>query len=276
MREERATWALVTGATSGLGEAIAERLVIAGYHVMIVGRSAEALERASAGLSARARYPHQRVLSVSVDLHQVGAADQLLKRAKDKALSVAILAAADYAYGAFTEITPERHEQLIQCNIIATARLIQGVLDQMDQQRRGRVLVVGSLGAMMPSPYQSAYTASKAWLHQFISCVQAERGRRPVTLTLGCPGGMKTPMLLNSPAWTRLRRLPWVRLSIITPQAAARILLRATFAGRLRSVPGILNGLTALSLRVIPHRVSLWLGRSLFGRQSALDNKQNR
>jgi len=258
-------WALVTGGTGGLGGEICKSLLRLGYHLLVVGRDKERLSRCSTTLSAHRINANQCIVEVCVDLQHPQAVHDIMMSVGDKNLRTVILAAADYVYGTWNEIPPERHMQLIQCNIVTTANLMQRLLVYMDGLQHGQMLVIGSLGALMPTPYQAAYTSSKAWLHQFVAALQAERRNSCVTLTLGCPGGMRTRMLLDSPAWTRLRRYPWVRLSILSPQKVSAILLRAMFAKRYRIIPGKLNWCTAMFMQYMPHAIGILLGRVLYG-----------
>jgi short-subunit dehydrogenase len=117
---------------------------------------------------------------------------------------------------------------------------------------------------MLPAPDHAGYSASKAWLHQLVCSLQAERLRHPITLTLACPGGMATPMLLDSPAWTRLRHNPLVRASVLAPDRAARQMLAAMDAGRWLVVPGWINRATLLLCRFLPRALAIYLSGWLY------------
>ena len=255
-------WALITGATGGLGGAIAARLAQRGHPLLLVGRNAQTLD------AMRARLQHDAevvVACIRLDLSTPRAAESLLAAVDGRPLSVVVLAAAAYACGRQAALPPEQHDVLLRCNVQNTARLLNGLLARLDAAGQGRMLAVGSLGALMPAPNHAAYSASKAWLHQFVVSLQAERRHHRVTLTLACPGGMATPMLLDSPAWPRLRRNPLVWAAVLSPEDAARQLLRAMDAGRLRVVPGRINRMILLSIRLLPHGLGIRLSAWLYG-----------
>jgi len=258
-------WALVTGATGGLGGEISKDLLRLGYHLLAVGRDIESLANISADWQEHIVDENQQIIEVCVDLQSPHATREVMSYLGEKKLTVVVLAAADYIYGSCTDIQQDRHIQLIQCNIATTSSLIQALLMYMDRYQNGHMLVIGSLGALMPTPFQGAYTSSKAWLHQFVASMQAERRNAAVSLTLGCPGGMATSMLLDSPGWERLKRYPWVRYSILSPQRVSKSVLRAMFARRLLIIPGRLNWLTALFMRHMPYAIRIRIGRLIYG-----------
>ena len=260
-------WALVTGATGGLGGALARRLAERGHDLVLVGRSAERLCSVSASLEADHPIATAQVV---LDLSRPGSAEQLLSVVSDRQLDVVALAASSYAYGAYSALEVGRHDALLGCNVLSHARLLHGLLHQLDAQGHGRVLVVGSQGALLPAPGHAAYSASKAWLHQLVRSLQAERRSAPVTLTLACPGGMATPMLLQSPAWDILQHRWLVRAALLTPEQAARSMLAGLDTGQHLVIPGWLNRTIALVSCLLPPglavRLSVWMYRPRRGR----------
>lgn len=257
----RGSWALVTGATGGLGGALARRLAQQGHALLLVGRRAERLRVLAEGLG---QAHGVEVASVVIDLADEGAATQLLEQVAPRSLAVVALAASSYAHGPLAELSDAEHDALLQCNVVNTARLLRGLLEQLDARGQGRVLVVGSLGALMPAPQHAAYSASKAWLHQMVGSLQAERVGRPVSLTLACPGGMRTAMLIDSPAWSHLQANPLVRASVLSPEQAADQMLTALFRGRRLIVPGWINGATLWLSRLLPHWLGIHLSRAIY------------
>ena len=93
--------------------------------------------------------------------------------------------------------------------------------------------------------------------------LQAERGKSTVHLTLACPGGMATPMLLESPVWPALKRSLLIRASILSAEQVARQILKGMDRRRLRVVPGWINRATVLLSHLLPHglaiRLSAWV-----------------
>ena len=253
--------ALVTGATGGLGGALSHALAERGHDLILVGRNQARLDT----LCHAIRSQHGRgAEGLRLDLSAAESIDILLAEITDRPLRVVALAAASYTYGPFAALDPEDHTALLQCNVLQQAPLLQLLLRRLDQEGQGAMLVVGSLGALLPAPGHAAYSASKAWLHQLVSSVQAERGKSAVSLTLACPGGMATPMLLESPAWPAMKRSRLLRASVLSPADAAQKMLAGMERGRRRVIPGWINQATVLLCHLLPHSLAVWLSARIY------------
>ena len=262
--------ALVTGATGGLGGALSHALAQRGHDLLLVGRNKTRLDTLCSTI--RSEYGGS-VEGLRLDLSASDSIDTLLSACEDRPLRVVALAAASYAHGPLASLDPDQHAALLQCNVIQQAALVQRLLARLDQEGEGSMLVVGSLGALLPAPGHAAYSASKAWLHQLVSSVQAERGKSPVTLTLACPGGMATPMLLESPAWPVMKRSRLIRASVLSPTQAARQILLGMDRGRWRVVPGWINRATVLLCHLLPHGLAIHLSARIYPQQASTSSR---
>lgn len=254
------TW-LITGASSGLGEAIARHL--ATHHhksLVLTARRRERLEALAVEL------PGSHT-ALALDLVHPDTALHLYDALVDTPLEGVVLCGAAYHHGSFAEAEPAALESMLDTNIHSNLRLLDALLPVLDAKARPTyVLVVGSFAGLIPAPGSSTYAASKAWLHHFVEGLQIERGRRPPTsITLGCPGGMPTPMLTTSPGWAKARRHVLVRASLLPVERVARTLIRGTLRRRRRVIPGVINTLSLAVLSVTPRWIRDPLLRWIYG-----------
>lgn len=252
------SWALVTGATGGLGSALANLIAAEGRSLILSGRDTARLE----SIAQRIREAHGvEVRAVSADLATDEGINAL--RRVSEPLELVVVCGAAYHCGAVTDLNDAEFERLTACNVRNTGLLIRWAIESL-KPNGGGVLVVGSLGAFLPAPQHASYSASKAWLHQFVRSVQAESGNESVRITLGIPGGMATPMLLESPVWESMRHNPLARLTLMQPERVAVKFLAAVRRGRPVVMPGFLNRLACFCVRGLPLRLRLWVARRFY------------
>ncbi|MGH7856383.1 MAG: SDR family NAD(P)-dependent oxidoreductase, partial [Candidatus Binatia bacterium] len=179
--------ALVTGASSGIGEAIARRLAAEGSELVLVARRQERLERLGFELRRFRSIPVEIVpadLTAAVDLERVEArlasagrpVDLLVNNAGGGRLSV------------FPEGTPEDEECWARLNAISVLRLTAAALPGMRERARGTILNISSGAAFQPSPYAAVYGASKAFVNSFSQAIREESRRHGIVVTAVCPG----------------------------------------------------------------------------------------
>ncbi|CAN6235418.1 unnamed protein product [Urochloa humidicola] len=183
LRRRYGAWAVVTGATDGIGRALAFRLAAAGLDVVLVGRSPDKLAAVAADLKAanKQRRPDAEVRTFVVDFAdddaaaRVGALAELLR-----GLDVGVLVnnvGASYPYARyFHEVDEELARKLIRLNVEAVTRVTHAVLPGMVERRRGAIVNMGSgASAVMPSdPLYAVYVATKAYVDQFSRCLYVE------------------------------------------------------------------------------------------------------
>ena len=237
--------ALITGASGGLGAAIARELAAAGWSLALSGRDAGVLEALANELTEGFGV---ECLPFVADLCDPASVRALTDHFEERELNALILAGAQYNHSAAAAQSAESFMALTQSNVVQTGHLIRWAMTRLEPC--DKLLVVGSMGATMPAPYNASYSASKAWLHQYVRSIQAEAEGPSVTLAI--PGGMKTPMLTTSPAYRRLQGIPILRSSIQTPRAAARQMVAAMMSGRRQVVTGFWNRCLYLASRVLP------------------------
>ncbi|MFW6774940.1 SDR family NAD(P)-dependent oxidoreductase [Nocardioides sp. CPCC 205120] len=243
---DRPGLALVTGASSGIGRALAEQLVDRGYDVVVTGRS-DAVHAAADAL--RARRPDREVHPVRADLaHPEGVEllwGEVTGRGED--LAVAALNAGVGVGGTFAGSDLARHLELVDLNVRSTVHLAGLAVDHMAARRSGRILVTASVAAVAPSPYQATYAASKAFVHSFAEGIAQELRGSGVTVTSLMPGPTDTRFFDRA----GLADAPIARGRKDDPGDVARDAVDALLAGKRHVRAGSLR--TAVLAEVLTH-----------------------
>ncbi|MFN7332650.1 MAG: SDR family NAD(P)-dependent oxidoreductase, partial [bacterium] len=167
--------AVITGASSGIGEALAEALAARGTQLVLVARSAHRLEELAARLRRAGCVAHV----LPMDLAEAGAAQRLYAaiRALELPVDTLINNAGTGYYGPFEAEPTERLAQTLHLNIVALAELTRLFVPEL-LFRRGTILNIASTAALQPTPFMSSYGATKAFVLSFSEALWAEyRGR---------------------------------------------------------------------------------------------------
>jgi len=241
--------ALVTGASAGIGRAIAERIASRGQSLLLIARSAENLAAAAAAIRA---IHAVEIATLPLDITTPDALARLDFELGRLGAHVDLLVnSAGVGYcGDFDAATLREHDALVDLNISAPGRLMLHVLPGMRQRRRGGVINIASLGGFTPGPYQAAYYASKAYLLSLSEAVAAEVRADGVTITVVAPGPVETKFHEKMDAEGAFYR-SWVPNT--SPEAVARWTMLGYSLGLKVVVPGILNSLSSIALRLLPH-----------------------
>ena len=236
--------ALVTGASSGIGAAIARELAALGAELVLTGRRGDALDAVAAECRARG----VAVATVVGDLGQPGGAAALWAAAPAGGAVDILINNAGFGYfRPFAEIDWQRDAELVQLNITSLVELSRRFVDQ----RSGKYLVnIASIGAYQSVPNMTLYAASKAFVRNFSEGLHDElRGTTGVTCI--CPGGTET----NFHAAAGAGDYGWIAsASMMSADAVARITVDAMRKGKRNVIPGVLNKLAAWSIRLVPRR----------------------
>jgi short-subunit dehydrogenase len=229
--------AIVTGASEGLGAALAENLAGRGYDLVLAARSSERLQAVAADLSGRFGV---KVWAEPIDLAVRGAAQTLAARIDDLGVAPEILvnnAGAGYV-GAFIDQNEEALRSLMSLNVVALTELTHIFARRMAALSGGRILLVASVSAFGPSPHAAVYAASKAYVLSLGEALNVELAPK-VTTTVLSPGLMDTRMIAEA----GLKIPDAARVMVLDTSKVARIGLDALFAGRPSVVAGRVNKL---------------------------------
>jgi len=250
---------LVTGASSGIGEALARCAAADGCALVLVARSADKLEALAQSLRAGFGVP-ARVLPA--DLAQPGAAAALAAELRRRriALDVLVNNAGILENAPFVKTPAARHQALIDLNVSALTALLAETLPAMVKRGRGRVLNVASIAAFQPVPTLATYAATKAYVLSLTESLAEELKGTGVTVTALCPGITATAMLTGAAESNpRLARLPSFIVGDV--DQVARDGWRACRRGQVIKVPGAANLAATLGGRATPK----WLLRRIAG-----------
>ena len=256
-RHNETGWAVVTGASSGLGAIFADQLAQRGLSLVLTGRDEARLSTVAQRVGQTA--PDVDVERVVGDLGTDAGIDALVARLDGRAIEVLVNNAGFGTYGPFSEIDAGREHDLLAVNVDALVRLTHAVLPGMLARGRGGILNVASTIAFQPGPYQATYGASKAFVLSLSQALWAETRGSGVTVTALCPGPTRTGFvdaLGSDVSHTAVYR----RLAAPEPVVAAG--LRALDRGHAVVVPGWRNRVTSTGGRLM----SGWLSALVSGR----------
>jgi short-subunit dehydrogenase len=184
------TRALVTGASSGIGAAFAERLARDQYDLVLVARDRARLDELAAKIS---RDHGVEVEVLPADLTRSSQLCVVENRvAGDPGLDVLINNAGFGTSGAFVRLEPDREEEEIRLNVIALVRLTRAALPGMIARRGGAIINVSSMAAFQPGPFNATYCATKAYVNSFTEALHEELRGTGVKLQALCPGFTRT------------------------------------------------------------------------------------
>ena len=250
----RGRWALVTGASSGLGLAMAHCLARDyGANVVAVARRADRLASLQAELTSR--YGVQ-VVSIVADLTQPTDVTRIFETATaGRDLYAAILNAGVTFYGQVLEQDPATFDAMLSTNVTSVVRLSQLFSRYLaDRAEGGGLMLVSSVASFAPIPFQTTYAATKSFVTSFGGGLAQELRDRNVSVTVFAPGGIATEMLELSGLSAKFKAGD---LGVMDAETCARLALRAFARRRALYVPGALNKVLALAMKVVPSRLML-------------------
>ena len=239
-------WALVTGASAGLGEIFARRLAERGTHLVLSARRAERLEALARELTAGHGV---QAISVPADLAVRGEAQRLWSDASSDGRRIDLLVnnAGFGAQGRFDEVELQRHVDILEVNCVALMELAHLAVREMVSRGDGGIINVSSIAAFQPVPTLASYAAAKAFTLSLSEALWAENGPRGVRVLALCPG--RTPTEFQAVAGTGDARGAFGQR---TPADVVEAALQALEKGRSSVVPGVENHLASWLVRLLP------------------------
>jgi uncharacterized protein len=251
--------ALVTGASSGIGEDLARLLAAGGRNVVLLARSADKLQAMANQLSA-AHGIEATVLAA--DLSDSGATSQITRTLSARGIIIDILVnnAGFGTAGSFAAADPQAQLDMLQVNVVALTTLTRAFLPGMLERKRGRILNVASTAAFQPGPFMTVYYASKAYVLSFSEALAEETTGTGVTVTCLCPGPTHTGF--QSRAHIEKSRL----FNLARPMQSSDVAQAGydgMLAGRRLVITGAMNKIVAQSIRITPRALALKVVRFL-------------
>jgi short-subunit dehydrogenase len=244
--------AVVTGASSGIGEALTRQLSARGTPVLAVARRKERLE-AIAGAAAAAG--HADVLPLAIDLAEPGADREVAETARRLgATSLLVNNAGFGSYGRFEAADPARLGAMVRLNCEALVLLTHALLADLAAARDGVVLNVASAAGFQPTPFMSVYGATKAFVLAFTEALDEEVRPRGVRALAFCPGPVRTEFGDVAGTGGRFHDVP----GEISADEAAVAALDQVAARQVVAVPGPWNKAATTLGQLLPRGVVRW------------------
>jgi uncharacterized protein len=261
-------WAVVTGASAGIGAAFARELAARGYGIVLVARREERLHTLAAEIAQNHRQP-TRV--VALDLAQLDAPLRLFEFTEREGIAVDVLVNnAGYGVTGHLQQQPwEKHRDFLQVLITSLTELCYRYVPGMQQRRRGFIINVASLAGIMPgSAGHTMYAASKAFVIKFSQSLALENETKGVHVTAVCPGFTYSEFHDVTQSRDVVSKMP--SLLWMSSEDVAREGVEAALRGDVVYVNGRVNKLLAFVGKHLPNR---W-GLAFMRRQSKRYRKQ--
>jgi uncharacterized protein len=247
---KKQTYALITGASGGIGEQLALLAAADGYNVILVARDKVALKRVAELIEQRYGVT---TLVLAQDLAQPKSPKLIFDSVKRQNISVSVLInnAGFGDYGEFSKSNRSIQLSMIDLNIRALTELTHLFLPEMVKRRKGYVVNLGSIASFLPGPLMSVYFASKAYVLSFSDALAQELKGSGVSVTCLCPGSTKTQF--GNAAHVKTSHS--TQTSRVTPKQVAVFGWEAMKKGKTRAIYGNSNRFTILAMKIVPHNL---------------------
>ena len=240
-------YALITGTTSGIGKALAEKFAQEKVNLVLVSRDMQKLNQQADLLSGQ--YGIEAHV-IAADLEKTDAAPTVYQKVRQLGIEIQYLVnnAGFNECGPFLETSAAKEVDMIKVHAICTTEMMKMFIPNMVKNGYGRVLNLGSTASYMVCPNSSVYGAAKAYVLSVSKGIGAELKGTGVTITTLCPGATKTEFARKAGMEGTLL----FRIFVMEPKAVANIGYKALMRGRAYVIPGIYNKLLVLSSKLLP------------------------
>ena len=239
-------WALITGASAGIGVALAEELAAGGTKLVLTARRKDRLDELARRLSASYKVSTQ---VFPADLADSSAPEKIFAFTKEKGIEIDLLInnAGFGQYGEFSSVETQRLLDMVQVNCLAVVYLTRLYLPEMVARRRGDVLILASTASFQAVPYISTYAATKAFDLLFAEGLAEEMKPYGIRVCALCPGSTETEFHVVAGQDQFIRKAE-------TAEKVAHTGLKALAAGKSYVISGLGNYLGAHGERLVPRR----------------------
>jgi short-subunit dehydrogenase len=234
-------WALITGASSGIGRALALEFAARHFNVFLTARDKAVLQ----AIADQCKNSSVEAKIFSADLSDASSTDQLINTLTDQKIDVLVNNAGFGVKGDFAATDIDDELKMLDVQLSAMLKLTKTVLPKMIAQQSGRILNVASVYSFSPVPKQSVYSACKSFVFSFSSSLRAELKMSGVTISVLCPGITQT-------AFRTRAGIADKKESGMTAEAVAKIAIDGALNGKHLIVPGFSNKLFVFLSRHLP------------------------
>jgi hypothetical protein len=249
-----AKWALVTGASSGIGYELSKIFAREGYNLILVSRNEEALQKHATELRTR----HDVLARViAKDLAAPNSPQEIYSQLQEESIAVNVLVncAGLGVLGKFSETDLSTELRMIQVNVVALTELTKLFLKDMVRRREGRILNVASTAAFQPGPLMAVYYATKAYVLSFSEAIFEELQGSGVIVTALCPGPTRTDFQNRAGLAESKLFNPKGLLRPDEPLEVAELGFEGMIHGEAIVIPGFKNKLLASVVRILPRKL---------------------
>ncbi len=251
--EKYGPWAVVTGASSGIGKEFAIQLAAAGLNVVLIARREERLLALADELSGK-----YRILThtVAIDLTRADAVDVIDSSCGEYDIGLLVNNAGAAHPGAFLKQSTEKRLSVIDLNVKAPVALTYRFANKMVQRKKGGIIFVSSIAAHTGSPYLASYSATKSYLLSFGTALNIELKKHNVDVTTILPGPTSTEMMdMEGVDHTKMPDM------FMEPSVVAKVAIKA-LGNKSFVTPGIMNRIMSFMMSRI---FSKGFAQNMFG-----------
>ncbi|NUU77314.1 SDR family NAD(P)-dependent oxidoreductase [Paenibacillus xylanilyticus] len=267
MKNNQHQWALITGASSGIGQAFALEMASKGNHVVLVARSESKLKQLAERIERTYKVKAEVIVS---DLSEAHSPQQIYDECKNRGIQVdTLINNAGFAtHGRFEQVEGARQQEEIMLNVLAVMNMTHLFLPGMLRKRNGTIINVSSTAAFQPDPYMAVYGATKSFVLSFTEALYEENRKRGVQFLALCPGATETSFfdVVNAEEASVGKR--------DTPEHVVEVAMKALESGKPYAVPGASNYWTAQLSRILPRRQILRVVGGMLSPRSKNDKAQ--
>lgn len=195
LKEKYGEWGIILGATDGVGKAFCEKIASEGMNVVMVGRREEKLNELGEEITQKYGVKH---MVVAADLSKDGEVDKIFETTKGLDMGFMSYVACFHTFGKLQDAPWEKHEQMLNVNIISFLKCFYHYMGIFSKQDRGAIINVSSLTGFSSSPYNAQYGAGKSYILKLTQAVAHENKNTNVDVMVVTLGTTITPSLLNN------------------------------------------------------------------------------
>jgi uncharacterized protein len=245
------SYALITGASKGIGKELSLQLAAKGYSLLLVARAEQELKELCQEIKTKSNFD---AVYLALDLSTAGAADKIMQWIQEGGFDVNILINnAGYGqWGAFADQTLEAQQTMLQVNMGVLVELTYKMIPMLRTKQKAYIMNTGSTTAFQAIPTFGLYAASKSFVHSFTRSLHHEMMGSNISVTLLSPGTTRSNFV-NRADMDHVKET--AEKVAMNPDAVAKSGLDAMFAGKIETIPGFINQISVFSLRFSPRKM---------------------
>ena len=242
--DHRGKWALITGASSGIGKALAFEFASRGYGLFLTGRNEQSLQQIAAECALKFGINTEIHLA---DLSNLEAVNDLALSAARFEIEILVNNAGFGVQGEFAKTELDAELKMLNVQLAAMLKLTKALLPGMMARKSGRILNIASVYSFAPVPFQAVYSACKAFMLSFSAALREELKSSGVTVTVLCPGTTQTAFRARAGITEKDKSAG------VSAETVAQIAVRQTLRGKHLVIPGFSNRLFVFLARRLPY-----------------------